>query len=99
MLSSVAHCGIELPCEALYGPVCHFMSLFVILWLYMAFSRGHRSKFIFLNLYLQIEIIDTDYEREEAVYDCCPNEKYPNIKLSFSFKMLGKYEHGKMLRP
>lgn len=37
----------------------------------------------------QIEILETGYFREEKTYDCCPDEKYPNIKYSFRFKHLG----------
>ena len=47
-LSFVAHYGIELRYVALFGLAWFFMELcsYVVLWNYTAFSRGHRSKFI-----------------------------------------------------
>jgi len=46
-----------------------------------------------------IEILGTDSLREEKTYSCCPDEIYPQLKLSVKFKYAQRYEHGKLVLP
>ena len=52
-----------------------------------------------LNNKFQIEIVSTGVHRVEVVYDCCPDEKYPNLSLSVVFKQKGMFYHDKLHKP
>jgi hypothetical protein len=42
----------------------------------------------------QVQIIGNQFVREEKMYECheCKNEVYPNLQMSFQFKMTQKYK-------
>jgi hypothetical protein len=41
-----------------------------------------------------VQIIGSQFVREEKMYECheCKNEVYPNLQMSFQFKMTQKYK-------
>merc|ERR1711997_547071 len=50
----------------------------------------HKDKF---------EITGNEFERVEKTYPCCPNEIYPNMKMSFQFKIKYVFEDGVKATP
>jgi len=46
-----------------------------------------------------IEIIGSDYIREEKGYDCCPDETYPSLTLSLQFKNKAKFVDNVLMTP
>ena len=40
----------------------------------------------------QIEIVSTSYSRDEKVYSCCPDEIYPSMTMSVTFKILKQFQ-------
>jgi len=47
----------------------------------------------------QVEILGTQFVREEKTYPCCPDEIYPNMEMSFQYKMTKKFKDGQLLTP
>ena len=47
----------------------------------------------------RVEILNTDHFREEMVYECCPDEIYPSVTLSFSFKHTSMFMDNKEMTP
>eukprot|EP00093_Oithona_nana_P003230 03230.XXX_9456_10409_1 [CDS] Oithona nana genome sequencing. len=46
-----------------------------------------------------IEVIGTNYVREEKVYSCCPGEMYPSITMSLQFRNTAKFQDNTLMSP
>jgi len=47
----------------------------------------------------QVELLGTKFVKNDKTYPCCPDEIYPNMEMSFQFKMTKKFMNDQLMTP